>query len=450
MANPGDRIFRREVTRRDFLWLVSVGGSAAAAPVLLAGCATDPVTGRSTLSGLSEQDEIRIDRQQAPYQFSTDYGVAQDAALNRYVNDVGAGLWTRSHRPKMPYSARVVNANYINAYTFPAGSIGVSRGIMLDIQSEDELAGLLGHEIGHVNARHAAERAGRVMIAQGGAVIAQIGLAVVGLGELGQVAGQVTQVGASALLASYSRDDEREADALGLEYMTRAGYNADGMVGLMDLLNKEGREQPSMIQTMFSSHPMSAERYETARREATTKYAASRTAQVKRERYLDSTASLRALAPAIKAEQRGETLAAQGKVAEATQQFAQALQLAPNDYPGLLLMTKAQLAQKRYAEAEPYVDRAVAVYPNEGQALKLSGIVKIALRKPELAYQRFDAYDRALPGDPSALFFKGISLEAMQNRNGAAQHYAQYLRAGGSGRPAQYARQRLQQWSTAK
>ena len=450
MRNPGDRIFRREMTRRDFLWLASIGASAAAAPVLLSGCATDPVTGGSMLSGLSEQDEIGIDREQAPYQFSADYGVAQNAALNRYVDDVGTGLWSRSHRPKMPYSARVVNANYINAYTFPAGSMAVSRGIMLEIQNEDELAGLLGHEIGHVNARHAAERAGRQMVAQGGAMVAQIGLAVVGLGEFGAIADQVTQVGASALLASYSRDDEREADALGLDYMTRAGYNADGMVGLMDILNKEGREQPSMIETMFSSHPMSAERYETAKRTAATKYAASRTAQVKRERYMDSTASLRAIAPAIKAEQRGETLAAQGKAAEATRQFAQALQLAPNDYPGLVLMSKTQLEQERYVEAEVYVDRAVAAYPTEGQALKLSGIVKIALGKPDVAYQRFDAYDRALPGDPNVLFFKGISLEAMRNRNGAAQHYARFLRAGGSGPQADYARQRLQQWSAAK
>lgn len=450
MHSPGDRIYRREMGRRDFLWLASMVSSSIALPSLLGGCASDPVTGRSQLVGLDEKEEIAIDRRQSPQQFSADYGVSQDAALNRYVNDAGASLWTKSHRPKMPYSARVVNANYVNAYTFPAGSIAVSRGIMLELQSEDELAALLGHEIGHVNARHAAERAGRGQVAQVGAAATQIGLALIGLPELGRAAGQLTAIGASALLATYSRDDEREADALGMNYMSRAGYNADGMVALMDILNKEAREQPSMVETMFSSHPMSAERYETAKRTAGAKYAATRSTPLRRQRYMDETARLRTLKPAIEAQQRGEAALGQKRIGEAEQLFAQSLKLAPNDYTGLVLMTQTLMVQKRYAEAEPYADRAVAAYPGEGQALKLGGIVKLAQKKPEEAFQRFEAYDKALPGNPSTIFFKGIAKESMQDRNAAAQYYVQFLRAGGSGQPAQYAQQRLRQWGVTR
>jgi predicted Zn-dependent protease len=350
----------------------------------------------------------------------------------------------------MPYSVRVLNANYINAYTFPGGSMGITRGIMLEMASEDELAGLLGHEIGHVNARHAAERAGRQQAAGAAVGIAQIGLAIIGLGDAARVAGQVGQVGASALLASYSRDDEREADSLGLEYMTRASYNADGMVALMDVLRKESREKPSMIETMFSSHPMSDERYATARREAEGRYAASGTAKIRRERYQDATARLRAIKPAVEAEQRGEAALARKNVEEATQHFAQALRLAPNDYTGLILMTKVQLAQRRFAEAEGYVDRAAAASPGEPQALALGGIVKLALKKPDVAYQRFDAYDRALPGNPNAVFFKGVAMESMQNRDQAARHYVQYLQAVRQGQQAQYAQQRLKAWGVIR
>jgi predicted Zn-dependent protease len=228
--------------------------------------------------------------------------------------------------------------------------------------------------------------------------------------------------------------------------MTRGGYNADGMVGLMDVLRKESREKPSMIETMFSSHPMSDERYATARREAEGKYAASRAARIRRERYMDSTAQLRAVKPAIEAQQHGEAALARRNIDEATQHFAQALKLAPNDYTGLMLMTKVQLGQKRLAEAEGYVDRAVAANPGEPQALGLGGIVKLALKKPELAYQRFDAYDKALPGNPNATFFKGVAMESMQNRNQAARFYAQYLQVVRQGQQAQYAQQRLQQW----
>ena len=447
---PFDPTTRLDLSRRAFLQLTAAAAGAAAAPTLLSGCATDPVTGRSTLVGLDEQQEIAIDRQYAAQQFSADYGAMQDDALNRYVSEVGASQWTRSHRQQMPYSARAVNANYINAYTFPGGSIAVTRGIMLEVQNEDELAALLGHEIGHVNARHAAERAGRGMVAQLGSVAAQVGLAAAGLGDLGGYASQVTQVGASALLASYSRDDEREADALGMEYMTRAGYNADGMVGLMDVLRKEARERPSMIETMFASHPMSDERYATAQETAASKYATSRSAKLKRERYMDSTAGLRAVAPAIEAERRGETLLAAGKAADAEREFAAALKRAPNDYPGLVLMTQAKLAQKQYAQAEPFVDRAVAVYPSEGQALKLGGLIKLAQKKPDVAFQRFDAYDKALPGNPATAFFKGASMEAMQKRKEAAQYYVQFLRAGGEGPPARHAQTRLQQWGVIR
>lgn len=449
--SPSDaRIARRGLSRREFLRLAGRAAPALAAPALLAACATDPVTGRSTMVGLTEQQEVEIDRRAAPQQFSADYGPVQDGALNGYVAGVGSSLWTKSHRPQMPYSARVLNANYVNAYTFPGGTMGITRGIMLEMTSEDELAALLGHEIGHVNARHAAERAGRQQAAGVAVGIAQIGLAVIGLGDVAQVAGQLGQVGASALLASYSRDDEREADSLGLEYMTRAGYNADGMVGLMDALRREEREQPSMIQTMFSTHPMSNERYATAVREAQGKYAASRAARMQRERYADNTARLRALRPAIEAQQRGEAALAKRDLAGATQHFEQALRLAPEDYTGLILMAKLQLAQKRFAAAEPFVDRATAVYPQEPQGQLLAGFVKLVQKQPEAAYQRFDAYDKALPGNPNAVFFKGVAMEGMQNRQQAAQFYVQYLRVVRQGRQAQYAEQRLRQWGVIR
>jgi tetratricopeptide (TPR) repeat protein len=165
---------------------------------------------------------------------------------------------------------------------------------------------------------------------------------------------------------------------------------------------------------------------------------------------MDSTARLRAAAPAIQAERRGETLFAAGKAADAEREFATALKLAPNDYTGLVLMTQAKFAQKQYAQAEPFVDRAVAVYPTEGQALKLSGIVKLTQKKPDVALQRFEAYDKALPGNPNTMFFKGVSLEAMQKRKEAAQHYVQFLRSGAKGPQAQHAQTRLTQWGVIR
>ncbi len=444
-----DRFFRREMTRRDFLWLSGIAGAAVTLPQLT-GCATDPITGQQVLVGMSEQDELGIDRKHSPQQFSADYGAVQDPELNRYVNEVERSLAKNTHRPDVPYNARVVNANYINAYTFPGGSMACTRGILLDMDSEDELAALLGHETGHVNARHSAKQAGRGMIAQAGAMAVNVAVAMSDYRGAAPLANIASQVGASALLAGYSRNDERQADALGLDYMTRAGYNPDGMVNLMDMLRSQHKEKPSLLQTMFSSHPMSDERYATAQREATDAYGSYRGKALSRERYMDHTASLRKLAPAIKAQQEGESLMAKKSLDEAESRFDKALKVAPDDYCGNVLMGKCLLAQKEYANADRHFSRASEIYPGEGQAIYQRGVSKLALGRGPEALAAFNTYDQLLPGNATTLFLKGVAYETMQDKRAASQHYAAYIRSGQKDAQAQFAFQRLQAWGMVK
>jgi predicted Zn-dependent protease len=444
-----DRFYRREMSRRDFLWLSGIAGAAVTLP-LLGGCATDPITGEQVLVGMSEEGELGIDRQHAPKQFSADYGAVQDEALNRYVNNLELSLGKTTHRPEVPYNARVVNANYINAYTFPGGSMACTRGILLDMDSEDELAALLGHETGHVNARHSAKQAGRGMIAQAGAVAVNVAVAMSDYRGAAPLANIATQVGSSALLAGYSRADERQADALGMEYMTKAGYNPDGMVNLMDMLRSQNKEKPSLLQTMFSSHPMSDERYATAQREALDSYGSLRSKKLMRERYMDNTASLRRIAPAIKSQQEGESLMAKKSIEQAETSFSKALAAAPDDYCGNVLMGKCLIAQKQYEDADRHFARAAQVYPGEGQAMYQRGISKLALGRAPEALAAFDAYDRVLPGNASTLFLKGVAYETMQDKRNASQHYAAYIRSGNKDPQAQFAYQRLQHWGLVK
>jgi len=445
-----DRLFRCPLTRRDVLWLLSASTASLAVPTALGGCATDPVTRQTTLVGLSEEEEVAIDRREGPHQFSADWGAVQDPRLNAYLTQVGGGMATRSHRPRMPYSFRAVNANYVNAYTFPGGSVAATRGILLELRDESELAGLLGHEIGHVNARHAAEQAGRGLLANlliAGATIATAAAGYSDVAGLVQLGGTI---GSSTLLAKYSRDDEREADALGMEYMTRAQYSPAGMVGLMDMLQRQAKEKPNLLATMFATHPMSDERYGTARSQAEGQYRLARAFPVYRERYMDLTAPLRRLQPAIALEQKAEEAMARKDLARAEEHLATALRMAPDDYPGNLLMAKCLMAQKRQAQAVPYLERAKAIYPGEGQAIHLSGIARLTLRQPAAAYQEFDEYERRLPGNPNTVFLKGIAQEGMQNRTGAAREYQRYLQAVGQGDQAKYAAQRLKTWGYLK
>jgi len=433
------------ISRREFLIMT---GLAAAG--LAVGCAVNPVTGKSQLMLMDENQEIAVDRQQSPHQFSSDYGTVQDQRLQEYVQTTGKRIAAHTHRRQMPYNFHCVNANYVNAYAFPGGSIACTRGILLELSNEAELAALLGHELGHVNARHTAESMSKAQLASmavGGLSI--LASAAVGSGA-GNLAGQLGQLGSGALLASYSRDNERQADGLGMEYMAKSGYSPQGMVGLMEMLNRMNRHKAGATDLLFATHPMSAERYQTSVSQATNDYRSYSGQPLFRERYMDATADLRQISGAIKTMQAGEETMGKEQYDQADELFKQALDQAPDDYTGLLLMAKCQLIRKKNSEAERYADRARQVYPGEAQACHISGIAKIRNKKYDAAYQDFSEYDRLLPGNPNTVFFKGLSLEGMQKIEPAAQAYNRYLQQVQQGNQAQYAYQRLKEWGYIK
>lgn len=440
-------VYRRSsslaLSRRDFLALMSVSAAGA----MLGGCAVNPVTGRQQLMLLSEGQEIAIDQEHSPHQFSADFGVSRDGALNRYVGSLGAELASHSHRPEMPYSFQVVNANYINAYAFPGGTVGVTRGILLEMGDEAELVALLGHEVGHVNARHAAQRMTKGIFAQLAVVGAGVAVATSedrqGLAPLVQTLGGLT---AGALLAHYSRENEREADALGMEYAAKAGHNPAGMVGLHQMLMAQSQSKPNALELMFSTHPMSNERLATAENMAASRYREEQARPRNRERYQDNLAGLRRLRPAIEAQQVGEREMARERFVQAEPHFKKALELAPDDYPALLLMSRCQYGLGNKEEAARLAEAARQVYPAEPQALQVAGIARLGLGDNRTAHRYFEDYDRLLPGNPNTTFLKGVALENMGQTREASREYLRYLQQVGSGSQAGYAQQRLVEW----
>ncbi len=432
------------MNRRKFLWMTSMSAAG-----VLVGCAINPVTGKKQFMLMSQEQEIQVDKQHSPHQFSSDYGVLQDKALNNYINSVGKKLAPKTHRPNMPYSFQGVNATYVNAYAFPGGSIAATRGILLQLDTEAELAALMGHELGHVNARHSAEQMSKGKLANLGIALASayIGKKYSQYAELAQTLGMM---GASALLAFYSRDNEREADALGNQYMVKAGYNTTGFVGLMEMLNSLPKHQSGLTDILFATHPMSDERYRAAMENAFEKHQSSQSLPLHRERYMDHTSRLRAMKGAIDGMQKGETLMAQKKYGQAEGNFRSALRQVPDDYAGNLMMSKCLLAQKKNAEAERFANTAKRAYPSEAQAYHLSGFAKIQRRNFNSALQDFSRYDRLLPGNPNTSFFRGRAFEGMRRRKEAATEYNRYLRSVQQGPQAKHAHQQLVNWGVIK
>jgi predicted Zn-dependent protease len=231
------------------------------AALSLAACATNPATGESQLSLISEAQEIAMGREAAG-QVQASLGLVDDRALQEYVHRVGTALAAASERPNLPWSFAVVDDPTPNAFALPGGFIFVTRGMMSLMMSEAELASVLGHEIGHVTARHSVNQLSRQQLAQLG-----LGLGGVLVPEVQQVAPLVS--GSLGLLfLKYGRDDEREADELGFGYARQRGYASSEFGEVFAALERTAGDAAGAVPDWLSTHPAPAERVETARRRA--------------------------------------------------------------------------------------------------------------------------------------------------------------------------------------
>ena len=234
-------------------------GAAAIAGVISA-CATNPVTGGKELVLMSEEQEIALGRETDP-QIRRQYGVHDDPALQAYVQRVGERLAAHSHRPGLVYRFTVLDSPDVNAFALPGGYVYIPRGIMAYINSEAELAAVLGHEIGHVTARHSVRQYTAATAAGIGASILSVFVPELG-GQLGQ---ELLNVIGNALLSGYGREHELESDRLGAEYLARGGYDSGAMIGVIGILKNqeefeknralaEGRK-PRIYHGVFATHP---------------------------------------------------------------------------------------------------------------------------------------------------------------------------------------------------
>lgn len=224
----------------------------------LAGCASNPVTGRPDLVFQSEEGEINKAKQVHPLLLQQFGGAYDDPQLQAYVNEVGQRAAKASHRPELQYFFTVLDSEDINAFTTGGGFVYVTRGIMNYLNSEAELAAVLGHEIGHVTARHPVRQ-------QSKSTLAGIGAAAVGVVTgSGDLAGLANYAGA-ALVRGYGRDQELEADRLGAEYIVGIGYESQHMIDVVRLLKnqelfelqraREEKRDPRVYHGVFSTHP---------------------------------------------------------------------------------------------------------------------------------------------------------------------------------------------------
>ncbi|MEX2565442.1 MAG: M48 family metalloprotease [Cyclobacteriaceae bacterium] len=217
-------------------------------------CARNPVTGKKQLVLMSEKQEISMGQQADP-EILAFFGQYDDPELQAFITEKGNEMAAVSHRSKLDYEFKIVDSPVINAFAVPGGFVYFTRGIMAHFNNEAEFAGVLGHEIGHVTARHS-------VIQQRNSMLGQLGLiaGVVLVPELSEFMEPLSQ-GMQLAMLSFGRDAERQSDELGVEYSSRIGYDAVEMAGFFETLERQQQKgENSPVPEFLSTHPSPAER----------------------------------------------------------------------------------------------------------------------------------------------------------------------------------------------
>jgi len=225
-------------------------------------CAINPVTGKKQLSFTSEAQEIQMGKEADP-QIVAQYGVYDNQTLQNFINVKGKQMGAISDRPNLTYNFKIVDSDVVNAFAVPGGYVYFTRGIMAHFNNEAEFAGVLGHEIGHVAARHSVNQQAKSTLGQIGLLAGMI------LSPTFAQYGQEASQGLGLLFLKFGRDAERQADELGVEYSSKINYDAHQMADFFGTLERLSEDSGNQLPDFLSTHPNPGERMATVDRLAT-------------------------------------------------------------------------------------------------------------------------------------------------------------------------------------
>ena len=390
----------------------------------LTGCSVNPVTGKSEIVFVSEQEELNIGQQNyAPMQQAQGGAYDVDPELTRYVQQVGDKLAAVSDR-ELPYEFVVLNNSVPNAWALPGGKIAINRGLLTELNSEAELAAVLGHEIVHAAAKHSAQQMSRGTWLQG--VILATAVATGG-SDYGNLAVGGASVGAQLLNSTYGRGAELESDKYGMIYMSRAGYDPGGAVTLQETFVRlsEGRES-DWLTGLFASHPPSPDRVNANIETAKTLPPGGELGTQRFERVMAKT--MQAL-PAYEAHDEARKALADENVDEALALANKAIDLFPDEAHFYALRGDVRLVSEDYDKAVTNYDSAIRRRDNYFYYHLQRGLANNELGKTDAAATDLETSIAMLPTGP-AHYTLGEIEEGRGNVDAALDHYLVVAKSG--------------------
>jgi len=387
-------------------------------------CAVNPVTGRSELSLVSftEAEEVKLGAQAYTPAVQQQGGFYRDSALEAYVQGVGMRLARVSHRPNLNYRYRVLNSSVPNAFALPGGFIVINRGLLVGLKSEAEMAAVLGHETGHVTAKHSLAGYQRALASN--VLLAGVSIATGG----GTAAMQLSGITASLINNGYSREQEREADWLGVDYMVKAGYNPEGAVRLQEYFfsELEGGKNPMFLEGIFRTHPVSKERLDNARTYIANRYPNT----VRNPNYtfnetifVQKTMKLREVQKTYDIADEGDKLFKEKRYEEALAKYEAAAAREPSQAPFPSSIGRVHLIRKNYAAAEGPLRKAIRLDDEFFEPHLLLGALHYQKNEYRAAIPELSRSMDLLPTKQAAAMLSK-SYEAIGDRENA-QKYAE-------------------------
>jgi predicted Zn-dependent protease len=382
------------------------------------GCGTNPVTKKKEFQFVSEEKEIAIGKENySPARQSQGGDYIIDPELTAYVQSVGKRLAAVSDRPELPYEFVVLNDSVPNAWAMPGGKIAFNRGILYELNSEAELAAVMGHEIVHAAARHGAKSMERGIFLQGAMIAVGIGAQNTDYANL--IVG-ASQVGAQLISSKYGRDAESESDYYGMNYMKKAGYDPAAAVTLQETFVRlsEGRAT-NWLQGLFASHPPSPERV-AANKETLKKLGAG--GEMGKEVYAQKVAHVKATKNAYKVYDDAVKALKKNDVATSSSLAQRAIMEEPREARFQELLGDIALSQKKHTEAIAYYDKAIKMQPDYFKPHIQTGIALFNMGKKTEAEPFLKRANELLPTAPSHALLGDIA-EARGDMDAALQHY---------------------------
>ncbi len=390
----------------------------AAIAFVTTACGTNPVTHKKEFQLVSESQEISMGSQNyGPARQSQGGDYIIDPELTAYVQSVGNKLAAVSDR-KLPYEYTVLNDSVPNAWAMPGGKIAFNRGLLYELNSEAELAAVMGHEMVHAAARHGAKSMERGILMQGAMIAVGIGAQNSDYANL--IVGGA-QIGAQLATSKYGRDAESESDLYGMQYMKKAGYDPTAAVTLQETFVKlSAGRQSNFIDGLFASHPPSEARV-AANKATLEKVGAG--GEWGREIYAQKVGKLKSTQAAYKAYDEGVKALSAKDTAKATTLAKQAIAGEPREARFQELLGDIALYQKKPAEALTYYNKAIQMQPDYFKPHVQGGIALYNMGRKAEAEQYLAKSNTLLPTAPSH-FLLGKMAEERGDMDSALKNYA--------------------------